>query len=116
MNVLIRLGNPSSGPLHRMAIVSVIVALVLTACSNPGPAGTTQPGSAPSAPSAPGPASTGPKTLQLAFREDPPAIHGGSSGTPEREVGELLNAGLTTFDGAGNVVPKLATKVPSVAD
>jgi peptide/nickel transport system substrate-binding protein len=112
--MLTRKGNPAA--MFRATIGLLTVALILTACSGPGPAPSSPQGSAPSAPSAPGPSSTGPKVLQLAFREDPPAIHGGSSGTPEREIGELLNAGLTTWDGSGNLVPKLAVKVPSVAD
>jgi peptide/nickel transport system substrate-binding protein len=93
---------------------AVSLVLLLTACTTPSSNPQSQ--SQPQGQAAQRAASDGPKTLQLAFREDPPAIHGGSSGTPEREVGEILNAGLTTFDASGNVVPKLAAKVPSVAD
>src|SRR6266545_940820 len=82
--------------------------LILTACATPA--------AGPQGQSAPAPSSTGPTTLQLAFREDPTAIHGGSSGTPEREIGELLNAGLASYAPSGDLVPKLAVKVPSVSD
>jgi peptide/nickel transport system substrate-binding protein len=91
------------------AVVSIAsFALLATACASP--AAPTQ-GQAPSRPD-----SSGPRTLQLAFRDDPTAIHGGSSGTPEREIGELFNAGLTSFSATGELVPRLATKVPTVAD
>ena len=91
------------------AAVSIVsLAILLTACTSPG--------ASPQGQTAPGSGTAGPKTLQIAFREDPTAIHGGSSGTPEREVGELLNAGLTSWAATGELVPKLASKVPSVAD
>jgi peptide/nickel transport system substrate-binding protein len=94
---------------HAVAVVAT-VAVGLTACTAPAATpsgGQTQPSAA--APSAP-------KVLQIAFREEPTAIHGGSSGTPEREIGELLNASLTTWDATGNLIPRLATKLPSVSD
>lgn len=92
------------------AVVSIAsLALLLSACASPA-SSPQQPGAAP------GSGAAGPKTLQIAFREDPTAIHGGSSGTPEREIGELMNSGLTTFSATGELVPKLATKIPSVAD
>src|SRR6266545_3629613 len=84
------------------------LALILTACATPA--------AGPQGQSAPASSSTGPTTLQLAFREDPTTIHGGSTGTPEREVAQLLNAGLSAFSPSGDLVPKLAVKVPSVAD
>ena len=91
-----------------MALGMVGLTFLLAACTSSAP---TPPGQ-----TAPGSVSTGPKTLQLAFRDEPSAIHGGSTGTPEREIGELLNAGLTTYSATGELVPKLAVKVPSVAD
>jgi ABC-type transport system substrate-binding protein len=114
MSTLIPEGNRDRGRLVRALLGFLVVVLLLAACASPGPAASTQQGS--SAPAASAPASSGPKTLQLGYRDDPPSIHGGSSSSPERDIGELLNAGLTTFDGVGNIVPKLATKVPSVAD
>ena len=89
-----------------MSIASL--ALLLTSCTGPAPS--------PQGQTAARLGTDAPRTLQLAFREEPGAIHGGSGGTPEREVGELLNAGLTFFDATGNLVPKLAAKVPSIAD
>ena len=63
---------------------------VLAAC--------TQPDQNPQAqPAAPRPNTQAPQVLRLAFREEPTTIHGGSAGTPEREVAELLHAGLTYF-------------------
>ena len=108
MNGLTSGGTRTRGPQHRVAILIAAVALVFTACSSPS-VSTQQP-------SVPRTSSDAPKTLQLAFREDPPEIHGGASGTPEREVGEVLNAGLTFWEPSGNLAPKLAAKVPSVAD
>lgn len=93
---------------HRAAVFLATLSVILTAC--------TAPAGGQSAQTSPSSTSTGPKTVQLAFREEPGAIHGGSSGTPEREMGELLNAGLTYFDASGNLLAKLAVKVPSIAD
>jgi peptide/nickel transport system substrate-binding protein len=93
-----------------LSVVSLV--LVLTACASPSPGAQTQ-GQGQAAPRA---GSDGPKLLQLAFREDPPEIHGGASGTPEREVGEVLNAGLSYWAPSGNLEPKLAAKIPSVSD
>jgi len=93
---------------HRALLGIATVALLLTACASPAANPRQEAGS--------GSGTPGPRTLQIAFREDPTAVHGGSSGTPEREVGELLNAGLTSWAATGELVPKLATKVPSVAD
>jgi peptide/nickel transport system substrate-binding protein len=114
MSALIRERNTDRGRVVRVSFGLLLVAVLLAACSSPGPAASTPQGSSPPAASAP--ASSGPKTLQLGYRDDPPTIHGGSSSSPERDIGELLNAGLTTFDAVGNVVTKLAAKVPSVAD
>lgn len=100
--------NRASRPPLGAAVLIAGFALALTACASPdaGPQGQASPRTG----------SDTPKTLRLAFREEPGAIHGGSSGTPEREIGDLLNAGLTYFDSAGNLRPKLAQKVPSIAD
>ena len=103
-----RKANRTSRHMYGGAATIASLALLLTACASPDAGRQGQP--------APGPGTAGPRTLQIAFREDPAAIHGGSSGTPEREIGELLNAGLTSWAATGELVPKLAAKVPSVAD
>src|SRR2546421_4615142 len=97
-----RMGRFRGAPL---AIVSLV--LIATACATPA-AGPQRQAGQPAG-------SEGPKTLQLGFREDPVNIHGGSTGTPEREIGQLLNAGLSSFTPSGELVAKLAVKVPSVA-
>ncbi len=100
-------GYRGGARLNGAALLVASLAMVLASCSAPS----TAPGTAPQS----GGTSSGPKTLRIAFKEEPDTVYGGS-GADAREHGDLFNAGLTFFDANGNLLPKLAVKVPSVAD
>src|SRR5213083_1525413 len=90
-----------------IAMLLAIVALAATGCGGPGP--TSQGQAAQSA------VPSGPKTLRLGWDREPLTLFTGSGGNT-REYREIFNAGLTYLDAAGTVQPKLAVKVPSIAD
>ena len=59
-----------------------------------------------------------PKTLRMATRAEPVAgiaLFGGS-GDGSAQNTWMYHAGLTAYDGQGNLLPRLARKVPSVSD
>ncbi len=84
------------------------LALILAACA-PAGSGSTAPGGGAATQNA------GPKTLRLAFTDDTDDIAAGT-GRAAREQSGLFAAGLTYRDGAGEIQPHLAAKVPSIAD
>ena len=104
--------GPRAGVLPAIGLLTAVV--ILVACS---------PGGKPSDPgtaAAPGQATTtGPKTLRIAMTAEREPKGGvvpiqGSLGW--REYGYTFHAGLAAIDAQDNVLPRLAQKVPSVAD
>lgn len=89
-----------------LATFTLLATIALTACTGPATSTDQSPGAA---------SSGGPRTLRLAFIDEPEDISGGS-GRANREQGSIFHAGLTYWDPAGNLQPQLAVKVPSLAD
>ena len=88
---------------------------MLAACSSPA-ADTTGPTRVSTGVDASTESSSGaPRTLRVASLRESITVYGGTS-SDARELGDLFNSGLTYFDAAGSLLPKLAVKVPSVAD
>lgn len=94
--------------LARMVTLAV-ASLTLIACANAGPRTEGRQSTDLQ------PANTGPKTLRIGFREEPNTFYAGTGGNA-REHWDLFHAGLTAYDTTGNLMPKLAQKVPAVAD
>lgn len=91
-------------------LVSLIVAtltLTLTACAAPSQITTQSPGVAP--------APAGPRILRIGSATLQETFYTGTAATA-REFRDIFHAGLTYFDASGALLPKLATKVPSIAD
>ncbi len=105
------MGAMSLGGPRLALVVSLGAVLLLSSCA-PGPAASrTDTGGSPQAGSAP-------KTLRMATRAEPVAgiaVFGGS-GDGNAQNTWMYHAGLTAYDGQGNLLPRLARKVPSVAD
>lgn len=93
--------------LSRAVMLGYIVALVATGCV--APADTSR------GPTAQSVAPVGPKTLRLGWDREPLTLYTGSGGNT-REYRDIFSAGLTYVDATGTVQPKLAVKVPTIAD
>jgi peptide/nickel transport system substrate-binding protein len=90
-----------------------MLAAVLVACAGPTPSTPAGQGTGDQTPRQP--ASTGPKTLRLAVHEPIEVLYGETSNV-SREIAEIFNSSLTYLDHSGNLLPRLAQKVPSVSD
>jgi peptide/nickel transport system substrate-binding protein len=92
--------------------MTALTGLLLVGCSAPAATSNSQPqGQSQAAPRAP----SGPKVLKLAWDREVPTFYAGSGGAA-REIRDIFSAGLTYRDAAGLNQPKLAVKVPSIAD
>src|SRR5437764_13758098 len=91
----------------RSLFLALIAVIAVTGCAAPNE---TSRGAAPESarPAAP-------KTLRLGWDREPLTLYTGSGGNT-REYRDIFNAGLTYVDAAGTVQPKLAVKVPTIAD
>jgi peptide/nickel transport system substrate-binding protein len=102
--------SPARGAVPVVALLTSL-AILLTACQ-PG-------GSTPRPSEGVGAGSTGPKTLimGLTTSEGEPAAGGfayGASSTGRGESFYLLHAGLTLYDGDGNVQPRVVERIPTI--
>jgi peptide/nickel transport system substrate-binding protein len=104
---------PGVSQLRRPLVL--MLALLLVACAGPSSTTSPQPGQS-SDGQAPGqPARTGPRTIRLAVHEPIEVLYGETANVA-REIGEMFNSSLTYYDASGNLLPRLAQKVPSVSD
>jgi peptide/nickel transport system substrate-binding protein len=101
-------------PLRAQVLVTVSLALVLAGCAPGAPGPGAMPGGSDGVTSAT-------KTLRMGIVNDEEptvgiSLFAGSNSTGEPEHGFMLHAGLTVYDADGNLQPRVAQKVPQVAD
>jgi peptide/nickel transport system substrate-binding protein len=84
-----------------------VLLMLAAACAGPGAGGQRSPSQ--------GEARSTPTILRLAVHEPVEVLYGESANV-QRELGDIFNGSLAFLDHSGQVHPKLAEKIPSIAD
>src|SRR5436309_2018208 len=100
-----------TGPFRRLTLLGAAAMVVLAGCARSAPS---TPPSGAETPAVAGP----PKTVRIDNRKENTAGISifATNNASQRETTWTFHAGLTAYDNQGNLVGRLAAKVPSVAD